>query len=157
MAGIAHTRWATHGIPSVANCHPHTNSKSTISIVHNGIVENHDSLRTQLLARGFKFESQTDTEVIAHLLDDIRNTFAGISLSEAVRLCISQIEGSFGLGVICSDFPNILVGARRGSPLIVGVDKVLCCIVHSFLCHEYKLCCPIDNACIIDSFLISHL
>jgi glucosamine--fructose-6-phosphate aminotransferase (isomerizing) len=124
LAGIAHTRWATHGAPSVANSHPHANASNTVMVVHNGIVENYESLRTQLQSRGFKFTSETDTEVMAHLLDDILNTFPEISLGEAVRLAISQVEGTFGFVVVSTKFPNTLVGARRGSPMIIGVDKV---------------------------------
>lgn len=123
LAGIAHTRWATHGVPSETNCHPLANGADTICVVHNGIVENYESLRQQLIAHGYKFKSQTDTEVLAHLLDDTMTKFPDIHLSEAVRLALTQIEGTFGLAILCSKFPGVIVGARRGSPLIVGVSK----------------------------------
>ncbi len=122
--GIAHTRWATHGAPSVVNCHPHADQAGKLCVVHNGIVENYESLRKQLQDRGFKFSSQTDTEVMAHLIDDMFATYPDIDLVEAVRLCLTQVEGTFGIAVVHSKFPGTLVGARRGSPLIVGVGKV---------------------------------
>ena len=124
LAGVAHTRWATHGAPSVLNCHPHANVDESLCLVHNGIVENYTSLRTQLQARGFKFTSETDTEVMAHLVDDMLRTYPDTDLAEAVRLALTQIEGTFGLAVTHTKFPGTLVGARRGSPLIVGVTEV---------------------------------
>ena len=123
-SGVAHTRWATHGAPSELNCHPHTNKAGSLAVVHNGIVENYESLRTQLKARGFVFTSQTDTEVIAHLVDDMIQTYPKIDLAEAVRLTLTQVEGTFGIAVVHTKFPDTLVGARRGSPLIVGVGEV---------------------------------
>jgi glucosamine--fructose-6-phosphate aminotransferase (isomerizing) len=118
--GIAHTRWATHGAPNQENSHPHLDCKSEIAVVHNGIIENYTSLKAELIAEGHKFVSQTDTEVIVHLIEK----FLGSSgLEEAVRKTIARLEGSFAIGVISSKEPDMLIGARMGSPLIVGVGK----------------------------------
>jgi len=116
--GIAHTRWATHGVPTEANAHPH-HSKGEVYIVHNGIIENHQELRTTLLALGYSFESETDTEVIAHLihakLDDKG------SLAEAVKAAVKDLEGAYALGAIHIKEPQVVVAARRGSPLVLGM------------------------------------
>jgi len=116
--GIAHTRWATHGAPAVHNAHPHFSS-GRIALVHNGIIENHDELRGELLARGFQFESQTDTEVVAHLVNHLYDG----DLFDAVQRAALRLKGSFALAVFCRDEPHRVVGAREGSPLIVGVGK----------------------------------
>ncbi len=114
--GIAHTRWATHGEPSEANAHPHVSS--TFAVVHNGIIENHEELRSVLVARGYKFLSQTDTEVIAHLVNWEMRT-AG-SLLEAVQKVVAQLSGAYGMVVMNSEDPSRLVAARSGSPLVIG-------------------------------------
>jgi len=116
--GIAHTRWATHGAPAVHNAHPHFSS-GRIALVHNGIIENHDELRAELLAKGFIFESQTDTEVVAHLVNHLYDG----DLFEAVQRAALRLKGTFALAVFCRDEPHRVVGAREGSPLIVGVGK----------------------------------
>jgi len=116
--GIAHTRWATHGAPAVHNAHPHFSS-GRIALVHNGIIENHDELRAELLAKGFKFESQTDTEVVAHLVNHLYDG----DLFDAVQRAALRLKGSFALAVFCRDEPHRVVGAREGSPLVVGVGK----------------------------------
>ncbi|RJX31324.1 MAG: glutamine--fructose-6-phosphate transaminase (isomerizing) [Oxalobacter sp.] len=118
VLGIAHTRWATHGAPTSNNAHPHF-SRGRIALVHNGIIENHDELRAELKTLGFTFESQTDTEVIAHLVEHL---YAG-DLCEAVKQAIKRLTGAYAIAVICRDEPNRMVGARAGSPLIVGVGK----------------------------------
>ena len=115
--GIGHTRWATHGQPSEANSHPHTNQAQTIAVVHNGIIENYHELKTKLLKKGVKFRSQTDTEVVAHLIDQYMTG----DLLEAVAQAVRQLQGSFALGVISSLAPNCLIGVRKESPLVVGV------------------------------------
>ncbi len=123
--GIAHTRWATHGAPAVANAHPHfspgaraaTDAQGRIALVHNGIIENHDELRAELEAKGFVFTSQTDTEVIAHLVADL---YAG-DLFEAVQQAVPRLKGAFAIAVFCRDEPHRVVGAREGSPLVLGV------------------------------------
>jgi len=115
--GIAHTRWATHGVPSEANAHPHLSG--TLAVVHNGIIENHVQLRKQLQDKGYVFVSQTDTEVIAHLLHDV--SAGGGSLADRVRQVVAQLEGAYALAVVDAAEPNILVGVRHGSPLVLGV------------------------------------
>ncbi len=119
-AGIGHTRWATHGKPSVANGHPHTNCDGTIAIVHNGIIENHDELRDELSQSGCRFTSQTDSEVIAHLIGYILERNPGSGLVAAVRSAVLRLDGSFAIAVQSSRDPSVIVGARRQSPLIAG-------------------------------------
>jgi len=117
--GISHCRWATHGLVSKENAHPHTDCKNMISIVHNGIIENFLELKQKLIKKGHKFKSSTDTEVIAHLIEDNYNG----DIEEATRTALKQIEGSYALGVICSKEPNKLIAARNESPLILGIGK----------------------------------
>ncbi len=117
--GISHTRWATHGLPSDINSHPHTDNKHRLAVVHNGIIENYQPLKEALKKKGCKFISQTDTEVIAHLVATLYNG----DLVEAVRRAINQLKGAFAIGVIHADHPDMLVAARVGSPLIVGVGE----------------------------------
>ncbi|MGK0464852.1 glutamine--fructose-6-phosphate transaminase (isomerizing) [Clostridium sp.] len=117
--GIGHTRWATHGKPSDENSHPHTNEKETISVVHNGIIENYIRLREWLMSKGYKFTSETDTEVIPHLVDYY---YEG-SIVEAVRKAVTKMEGSYAIAVISSHEPDKLVAVRKDSPLIVGLGK----------------------------------
>ncbi|MEY8203606.1 MAG: glutamine--fructose-6-phosphate transaminase (isomerizing) [Bermanella sp.] len=118
--GIAHTRWATHGKPSEENAHPHMSSERLV-IVHNGIIENHEQLRRELQGDGYQFASQTDTEVIVHLLH--KNLQKISSLTDAVKETIQSLEGAYALGVISADHPGILVAARQGSPLVIGVGS----------------------------------
>ncbi|MCE8035257.1 glutamine--fructose-6-phosphate transaminase (isomerizing) [Billgrantia tianxiuensis] len=115
--GIAHTRWATHGKPSEENAHPHQ-SGNRLALVHNGIIENHEPLRRELEADGYAFSSQTDTEVVAHLLE--REYRHGDGLLAAVQRGLAQLEGAYALAVVHADEPNVVVGARKGSPLVVG-------------------------------------
>jgi glucosamine--fructose-6-phosphate aminotransferase (isomerizing) len=120
--GIAHTRWATHGAPAVHNAHPHFSRESanpSIALVHNGIIENHDELRDELKARGYVFESQTDTEVIAHL---VHHHYDG-DLLDAVQRSVRRLKGAYAIAVFCRDEPHRVVGAREGSPLVLGVDE----------------------------------
>ncbi len=116
--GIAHTRWATHGAPEVQNAHPHF-SRNRIALVHNGIIENHDELRDELIKRGYQFTSQTDTEVIAHLVDHLYDG----DLFDAVQRATQWLKGAYAIAVICRDEPQRVVGAREGSPLILGLGK----------------------------------
>ncbi len=118
--GIAHTRWATHGAPTQVNAHPHHDCSGQIAIVHNGIIENYESLKAQLIKEGHTFTSQTDTEVIAHLIEKF---YKNIPLEDAVAKALKLLAGSFAIGVVSAREPNKLVGARLGSPLIVGVGK----------------------------------
>lgn len=118
MTGIAHTRWATHGKPAERNAHPHM-SNDRIAIVHNGIIENYEDIRKTLIAQGFEFESETDTEVIAHLIE--QNRSKGLELEEAVRATIKHLGGAYALAVVSSDDPDTLIVARHGSPLVIGL------------------------------------
>lgn len=117
--GIGHTRWATHGEPSDANAHPHFNRNQTIAVVHNGIIENYIKLKKKLIDRGYEFCSDTDTEVVAHLLDYYYNKYGKDPLT-AVTKVIHRVEGSYALGIIFSDFPDVVYSVRKDSPLIVG-------------------------------------
>jgi len=117
--GIAHTRWATHGEPTQLNAHPHTDTKCEIALVHNGIIENFRTLREFLVRRGYEIKTQTDTEILVHL---IRFNYKG-SLTEAVRSALMQVEGTYGIAVISSLHPGVIVAARMGSPLVIGHGK----------------------------------
>ncbi len=114
--GIGHTRWATHGVPSNMNSHPHTNESETISIVHNGIIENYASIKECLLEQGYKFQSQTDSEVIVHMLDYY---YQG-DMMYALKKCVQYLQGSFALCVVCTDYPDCVFVAKKESPMIVG-------------------------------------
>jgi glucosamine--fructose-6-phosphate aminotransferase (isomerizing) len=118
VTGIAHTRWATHGVPNEANAHPHL-SVDTVSVVHNGIIENHATLREELKGLGYRFDSDTDTEVIAHLVHHLMQQ--GHSLRVAVQAAIQRLHGAYAIAVMSRDEPGRVVGARRGSPLVVGI------------------------------------
>ncbi|PIQ89076.1 MAG: glutamine--fructose-6-phosphate transaminase (isomerizing) [Candidatus Omnitrophica bacterium CG11_big_fil_rev_8_21_14_0_20_42_13] len=118
--GIAHTRWSTHGAPTQNNAHPHADCSSNVIIVHNGIIENYAQLKPQLIKEGHKFRSQTDTEVIAHLIEKF---YKELPLEEAVRRAVGKLRGSFAIAVMSSKEPDKLIGARLGSPLIVGLGK----------------------------------
>ena len=118
--GIAHTRWATHGAPAVHNAHPHfSHGPGKIALVHNGIIENHDELRAALQAKGYVFDSQTDTEVIVHLMDSLYDG----DLFDALKAAVAQLHGAYAIAAFCKDEPHRVVGARAGSPLILGVGK----------------------------------
>ncbi|HXH62623.1 MAG TPA: glutamine--fructose-6-phosphate transaminase (isomerizing) [Gemmatimonadales bacterium] len=116
---LSHTRWATHGAPNRANAHPHTDCGGTIAVVHNGIIENAGLLRTALQKRGHVFRSETDTEVLAHLIEELHTK--GTPLTESVAGALRQVEGTYGIGVVSSREPDTIVAARKGSPLLVGV------------------------------------
>jgi glucosamine--fructose-6-phosphate aminotransferase (isomerizing) len=115
--GIAHTRWATHGEPTTINAHPHVDCSGKVAVIHNGIIENFETLKRNLLQRGHVFRSDTDTEVLAHLVEE----FYKGKLDEAVRAALGRVEGTFGIAVVHAEEPRRIVGARNGSPLIVGV------------------------------------
>jgi glucosamine--fructose-6-phosphate aminotransferase (isomerizing) len=118
--GIAHTRWATHGVPSERNAHPHI-CRETVAVVHNGIIENHEDLRRQLRQKGYDFESDTDTEVIVHQIHGFLEE--GLSLFEAVKETCKVLEGAYAIGVISVNEPNRLIAARHGSPLVLGLGE----------------------------------
>jgi len=125
-AGISHTRWATHGAVTRDNAHPHSDQSGKLHLVHNGVIENYQNLREQLQERGHIFHSQTDTEVLAHLVGEAfdRSTARdGAGLVEAVRQALKQVIGTYGISVIHSEVPGLIVGARRGSPLVLGIGK----------------------------------
>ena len=119
LTGIAHTRWATHGAPNTANAHPHATEQ--VALVHNGIIENFKPLRDGLIARGRRFESETDTEVVAHLVSE--QVEAGLSPQDAVKAVLPQLRGAFALAIAFRAHPEMLIGARLGSPLVVGYDE----------------------------------
>jgi glucosamine--fructose-6-phosphate aminotransferase (isomerizing) len=127
--GMAHTRWATHGVPNEVNAHPHCDDTGRVALVHNGIIENYASLKQFLTDKGHKFASQTDTEVLAMLIGDLyadlksRQPDAPDLLQKAVQAALHQVEGTYGIAVICKDEPDTLVVARKGSPLIIGVGQ----------------------------------
>jgi len=118
--GIAHTRWATHGEPTINNAHPHI-SMNSVSLVHNGIIENYAELKNDQLTKGYPFSSETDTEVIAHEIDFAMKSCT--SLISSVQLAIKSFSGSYGLGIISSKYPNQIIAARNGSPLVIGIGK----------------------------------
>ena len=115
--GIGHTRWATHGAPTDTNAHPHMSNDGKFAVVHNGIIENYIALREELISKGYRFESQTDTEVVVHLIEMY---YTG-DLKKAVIRASSRLQGSYALGVVCSDMPEKVYVAREASPLILGV------------------------------------
>ena len=117
--GIAHTRWATHGVPSTVNAHPHCDGKREFAIVHNGIVENHHELRSHLEKKGYRFRSQTDSEVIVHLIADAYNG----DLLAATAAALRQVSGTYGLAVVSVHHPGLIVAARKGSPLVIGLGS----------------------------------
>lgn len=119
--GIGHTRWATHGIPNELNAHPHTNKDGNLFIIHNGIIENFQPLKKSLQKLGYEFQSETDSEVFAHLIDNYLSK--NFSLTESVQLCLNEIDGTYGLAVIYAKEPDKLIAARKGSPLVIGVGK----------------------------------
>src|SRR3954465_3322754 len=119
--GIAHTRWATHGQPNECNAHPHTDCKNEIAVVHNGIIENYGSLRTMLKKQGHEFRSETDTEVLAHLIEAALD--GDEPLEDAVIDALNLVEGTYGIAVISTRDPDKVVCARKGSPLLIGLGE----------------------------------
>lgn len=120
--GIGHTRWATHGEPNDVNAHPHYSSTGKFAIIHNGIIENYNSLKKELLSKGHKFLSETDTEVFIHFIEDIKEN-EKCTLDEAVRLALTKVVGAYAIVIMSLEDPNLLVAARKGSPLVVGIGK----------------------------------
>ena len=119
--GIGHTRWATHGLPNDLNAHPHSSADGEFALVHNGIIENYQALRERLQRRGYEFQSQTDTEVLVHLIDDVRKS-TGLPLDKAVRQALTQVIGTYGIAIVSASDEDLLIAARKGSPLILGVQ-----------------------------------
>jgi glucosamine--fructose-6-phosphate aminotransferase (isomerizing) len=121
-AAIGHTRWATHGLPNDINAHPHFSNDESIAVIHNGIIENYDTLKKELISHGYTFQSETDTEVLVHLIDHIRKN-DNLSIPEAVRRALHHVEGAYAIVVISKDNTNQLVAARKSSPLVVGIGN----------------------------------
>ena len=122
--GIAHTRWATHGEPNDINAHPHIDSSGKIAIVHNGIIENYDTLKEVLISKGVSFTSDTDTEVLVQLISTIYYQEDNISFEDAVRAALTEVIGAYGIVVMCADEPDKIIAARMGSPLVIGVGEM---------------------------------
>lgn len=120
--GMGHTRWATHGEPNDENAHPHYSATKKLAIIHNGIIENYSSLKQELIRKGHVFESETDTEVFIHFIEDIKEN-ENCSLDEAVRLALTKVVGAYAIVVMSLEDPNLLIAARKGSPLVIGVGK----------------------------------
>lgn len=120
--GIAHTRWATHGEPNDVNAHPHVSQSGSLAIIHNGIIENYNTLKEELISRGYNFASQTDTEVLVHLIEDIKKN-ENISTAEAVRLALNNVVGAYAIVILDKNEKNQLIAARKGSPLVIGIGQ----------------------------------
>ena len=148
--GIAHTRWATHGEPCERNAHPHL-SNDSVAVVHNGIIENYQELKASLIAAGYRFESDTDTEVVAHLIDQqLRNN--GVDLLAAVRQSVAQLTGAYSLGVICREDPERLIAARAGSPLVLGIG-----IGEHFIASDVFALAPVTQTFVFLAVSYTHL
>lgn len=120
--GIGHTRWATHGEPNDRNAHPHFSPNGKLAIIHNGIIENYSVLKQELINKGYSFKSDTDTEVFITFIEDIR-TNNDCSLETAVRLALNKVVGAYAIVIISEDHPDMLIAARKGSPLVIGLGK----------------------------------
>ncbi len=120
--GIAHTRWATHGEPNDINAHPHYSQSKNLAIIHNGIIENYALLKEEMVSRGHKFNSDTDTEVLIHLIEDIQIN-ENVSLEEAVRMALNQVIGAYAIVIVSKDNPDLLIAARKGSPMVIGIGE----------------------------------
>src|SRR5258708_22696150 len=125
--GLGHTRWATHGSVTDENAHPHVDQSGKLALIHNGVIENFQSLRDQLLAQGHRFQTETDTEVLAHLIgylfDQLPGPRSKETLLDALRQALKQVNGTYGLALVHLDVPEVVLAARRGSPLILGIGK----------------------------------
>ncbi len=144
--GIGHTRWATHGEPNKVNAHPHKDCTGNVAIIHNGIIENYSALKTKLISIGHKFESQTDTEVLAHLIEEFYRFHK--NLENAVRTALKEVDGTFGVVVMASDQPEMLIAARRGSPLVVGLgdsENLIASDASALVKHTRKVVYLQDN------------
>lgn len=121
--GIGHTRWATHGEPNDVNAHPHLSGDGKLALVHNGIIENYDSIKTDLIRKGHVFKSETDTEVLSHLIEEVFNHLEDENLERAVQLALKQVSGTYGIALVHEDFPDQIMVARKGSPLLLGIGE----------------------------------
>jgi len=120
--GIGHTRWATHGEPNDRNAHPHTSASGKLAMIHNGIIENYSQLKQDLTKKGYKFQSDTDTEVLLNFIEDIQKN-NNCTLEEALRIDLKRVVGAYVIVLIDQDHPDTLIAARKGSPLVIGVGK----------------------------------
>lgn len=120
--GMAHTRWATHGEPSTLNAHPHISQNKTLALIHNGIIENYASIRSELKNRGYLFNSETDTEVLVHLIEDIMIN-EKVPVEEAVRIALNQVIGAYAIVILAKEFPDKIIAARKGSPMVIGIGN----------------------------------
>src|ERR1035437_3392141 len=120
--GMGHTRWATHGEPNDVNAHPHYSESGNLAIIHNGIIENYSAIKAELLKRGHTFKSDTDTEVLIHLIEDIQQN-SSVSVDEAVRLALGEVIGAYAIVVLSKHDPDMLIAARKGSPIVLGIGK----------------------------------
>jgi glucosamine--fructose-6-phosphate aminotransferase (isomerizing) len=120
--GMGHTRWATHGAPSDRNSHPHSSGDRKLTIIHNGIIENYSTIKEALQSKGHTFKSDTDTEVLIHLVEDIQNE-TGLDVQEAVRIALNKVIGAYAIVIMSQDDPDLIIAARKGSPLVIGVGK----------------------------------
>lgn len=142
--GLGHTRWATHGAPNDINAHPHTDCSGQLAVIHNGIVENYAELREQLKERGHVFVSQTDTEILAHLIEEefqARGAHSALALIDATRAALKQVRGAYSLGVLDARVPDLIIGARHFSPLVVGVgenENLLASDIPALLAHTRR-------------------
>ncbi len=123
VSGIGHTRWATHGEPNDINAHPHTSKNNKFVVIHNGIIENYATLKKKLQHRGYEFKSETDTEVLAHLFEEIHRIAPDLHPAEVVRLGLTKVHGAFGIAVLFKDDPEMIIAARRSSPLVIGIGS----------------------------------
>ncbi len=143
--GIGHTRWATHGHPTEANAHPHTDCTGSVALVHNGIIENHTELAAELVGRGHTMVSETDTEVLAHLVEE--GVGAGCTLADALRAALARLRGSFSVAVLHADDPELIVAARRSTPLVVGLTEtegLLASDIPALLAHTREVA-PLED------------
>ena len=120
--GIGHTRWATHGPPNDVNAHPHTARFGRLAMIHNGIIENYESLRTSLEANGHAFVSDTDTEVLIHLIHEVQSR-TNTSITDAAQMALKEVEGAYAIAIIDANEPDLLIAARKSSPLVIGVGE----------------------------------
>jgi glucosamine--fructose-6-phosphate aminotransferase (isomerizing) len=123
MVGIGHTRWATHGEPNDVNAHPHFSSDKKLALIHNGIIENYAAIKKELTKKGHRFESETDTEVLVHFIEDVYKN-SKVSLEEAVRLALTKVVGAYAIVLLSEDHPGQLIAARKGSPLVIGMNSL---------------------------------
>ncbi len=138
--GIGHTRWATHGVPNEINAHPHFNSDKNLFVIHNGIIENYQVLRTNLKKLGYKFITETDSEVLPHLIDSFLKK--GFSLFKSVRMALSEVEGTYGIAVVYQNEPDKIIAARKGSPLVLGIgenENLIASDVSAILAHTKQV------------------